>query len=142
MDYGTMRDVRYCEVIPSVDTGGTVTSSVYNTFGHDPCPDSEWSALTEQIVNQQFGSQSAELTGPRHWVFDTVLQPGDQATDPRIYQFAGVPGRTFTFGSIEIGLLVELQTAADQPLGDEKPLHGARVPPHRRLDLSGGQQRP
>jgi len=121
MGYGTLRDVRYCEVIPSVDTGGTVTTSVYNTFGHDPCPDSEWSALTEQIVNQQFGSQSAELKGPRHWVFDTVIQPGDQANDPRTYQFAGVPGRTFTFGGIETGLLVELQTAAGQPVGDEKP---------------------
>ncbi len=59
--------------------------------------------------------------GPRHWVFDNVAQPGDQATDPRTYQFAGLAGRTFTFGDIETGLRVELQTTADRPVDREQP---------------------
>jgi hypothetical protein len=115
MEDGSLRDARYCEVIPTVRTGDTITSSVYNSFGHSQCTGAEWDALTEQIVNQQFGSQSAQLNGPRHWVFDYVAQPGDQANDPRSYQFAGIAGRTFTFGDIETGLRVELPTTIDQP---------------------------
>lgn len=121
MEDGALRDARYCEVIPTVRNGDTITSSVYNSFGHSPCTDAEWDALTEQIVNQQFGSQSAQLNGPRLWVFDNVAQPGDQATDPRTYQFAGIAGRTFTFGDIETVLRVELPTTADQPVDREQP---------------------
>lgn len=115
MGDGALRDARYCEVIPTVRNGDTTTLSVYNSFGYSRCTDAELASLTEQIVNQQFGSQSAELNGPRHWVFDDVAQPGDQANDPRTYQFAGIAGRTFTFGDLETGLRVELQTTVDQP---------------------------
>ena len=118
---GSLRDARYCEVIPSVESGSTATSSIYNSFGRSLCTDAEWGALTEQIVNQQFHSQSAQLNGPRHWVFDSVAQPGDLPTGPGNFHFAGIAGRTFTFGDIETVLLVELQTAAGQPVLAELP---------------------
>src|SRR5947209_2142872 len=68
-----LRDVRYCEVIPSVQSGSTTTTYVYNTLGLNDCPPGRWNALTEDKVNKEFGSQSAQLNGPRHWVMDAIL---------------------------------------------------------------------
>src|SRR5690349_18974572 len=56
-----VRDVRYCEVIPSVQTGSTINTYVYNTLGLNYCPPAKWNALTETEVNQEYGSQSAQL---------------------------------------------------------------------------------
>lgn len=104
-----LRDVRYCEVIPSVTQGSTVTTSVYNTLGYNTCPHVQWAALTEDRVNREFGSQSAKLNGPRHWVLDSMQVSGSSQT-----------GKTFTFGGIEMGLRATLTTPAGQPtVGDQ-----------------------
>lgn len=104
-----LRDVRYCEVIPSVTQGSTVTTSVYNTLGYNACPPVQWAALTEDRVNREFGSQSAKLNGPRHWVLDGIQASGSSKT-----------GQTFTFGGIEMGLRGTLTTPAGQPtVGDQ-----------------------
>jgi hypothetical protein len=104
-----LRDVRYCEVIPSVTQGSTVTTSVYNTLGYNKCPPAQWTALTEDRVNREFGSQSAKLNGPRHFVMDGIQASGSSKT-----------GQTFTFGSIEMGLRATLTTPAGQPtVGDQ-----------------------
>lgn len=99
-----LRDVRYCEVIPSVAAGATVTTSIYNTLGYNACPPVQWAALTEDQVNREFGSQSAKLNGPRHWVLDSIQASGSSTT-----------GQTFTFGGIEMGLRATLTTPAGQP---------------------------
>src|SRR4051794_2370731 len=67
-----LRNVRYCEVIPSVVDGPTTTSYIYNTLTFNRCPAGQWSKLTEAEVNQEFGSESAQLNGPRHWVLDEI----------------------------------------------------------------------
>lgn len=104
-----LRDVRYCEVIPSVTQGSTVTTSVYNTLGYNTCPPVQWVALTQDRVNREFGSQSAKLNGPRHWVLDSIQASGTSQT-----------GQTFTFGGIEMGLRATLTTPAGQPtVGDQ-----------------------
>jgi hypothetical protein len=104
-----LRDVRYCEVIPSVPAGSTVTTSVYNTLGYNACPPLKWAALTADKVNREFGSQSAKLNGPRHWVIDGMQASGSSDT-----------GKTFTFGGIEMGLRATLTTQAGQPtVGDQ-----------------------
>jgi hypothetical protein len=100
-----LRDVRYCEVIPSVQNGSTVTTYVYNTLGYNNCPRGKWNKLTEQEVNQEFGSQQAVLNGPRHFVIDYA-----QATSP-----ASNGSTTFTFGGIKTGLRATLTTQAGQP---------------------------
>jgi hypothetical protein len=87
-----------------VQTGSTVTTYVYNTLGLNYCPPQQWNALTEQEVNQEFGSQSAQLNGPRHWVIDSLQASGSTTT-----------GKTFTFGGIETYLRATLQTAAGTP---------------------------
>jgi hypothetical protein len=104
-----LRDVRYCEVIPSVQQGSNVITSVYNTLNYNYCPPNQWNNLTEATVNQQYGSQSAKLNGPRHFVMDQVSANGASTT-----------GNTFTFGGIEMGLRATLTTQAGQPtVGDQ-----------------------
>ena len=105
-----LRDARYCEVIPSVQKGSTVTSYVYNTLGFNNCPPGKWNKLTEAEVNQEFGSQKAQLNGPRHWVLDHIQSTGS----------ASSTGQTFTFGGIETGLDGTLTTPAGQPTVGEQ----------------------
>jgi hypothetical protein len=64
---GSLRDVRYCEVIPSVTQGSLTTTYVYNTLTFSFCPPQQWNALTEDEVKQEFSSQNTQLNGPRHW---------------------------------------------------------------------------
>jgi hypothetical protein len=106
-----LRNDRYCEVIPSVQNGSTVTSYIYNTLGFNHCPPGKWNKLTEAEVNQEFGSQKAQLNGPRHWVLDHIQSTGS----------ASSTGKTFTFGGIEMGLDGTLTTAAGQPTVGEQP---------------------
>lgn len=104
-----LRDVRYCEVIPAQTSGDTVISTVYNTLGFNNCPERQWKELTEDTVNQEYGSQSAQLNGPRHWVIDQAQQPAAPAPTN------GAP-TTFTFGGIETGIRGQLTTPAGAPL--------------------------
>ena len=62
------------------------------------------------MVNDEFGSESAQLNGPRHWVIDQLTATGGTTTS----------GETFTFGGIEMGLRATLTTPAGQPtVGDQ-----------------------
>ena len=104
-----LRDVRYCEVIPSVTDGSTISTYVYNTLGQNFCPPDKWSQLTEDEVNEEFGSNSAQLNGPRHWVLDDIHGSGSSTS-----------GDTYTFGGIEMNLRATLNTPAGQPtVGDQ-----------------------
>lgn len=99
-----LRDQRYCEVIPSVAQGGSVTTYVYNTQGLNLCPAEQWDALTEAEVNQEYGSQSAQLNGPRHWMMDDLEGTGSSTT-----------GQTFTFGGLETSLRATIVTPVGAP---------------------------
>ncbi len=99
-----LRDQRYCEVIPSVTQGSTVTTYIYNTQGLNLCPAAQWDALTEDEASQEFGSQSAQLNGPRHWMMDSLEGTGSSNT-----------GQTFTFGGIEMSLRGTIVTPVGTP---------------------------
>jgi hypothetical protein len=101
---GELRNVRYCEIIPSVVDGTTTTTYVYNTLGYNDCPPAQWVKINQAQVNQEYGSQSAQLNGPRHWVIDQLQASGATTT-----------GETFTFGGIEMGLRATLVTTAGTP---------------------------
>ena len=103
-DTNNLRDVRYCEVIPSVVTGSITTTYVYNTLTFNRCPRGQWSQITVGLVTREFGSQSAQLNGPRHWVMDEIHGSGTSTT-----------GETFTFGTIEMGLRATLVTPTGAP---------------------------
>ncbi len=104
-----LRNQRYCEVIPSVTQGSTVTTYIYNTQGLNLCPAAQWDALTQQEVNQEFGSQSAQLNGPRYWMMDTLDATGSSST-----------GQTFTFGGIEMSLRGTIVTPVGTPTVGEQ----------------------
>jgi hypothetical protein len=105
-DTSNLRDVRYCEVIPSVvDTStGVTTTYVYNTLSLNRCPPGQWSQITLGVVTREFGSQTAQLNGPRHWVMDEIQGFGESTTL-----------QTFTFGTIEFGLRATIVTPAGTP---------------------------
>jgi len=105
-DTSKLRDVRYCEVIPSVvDTStGVTTTYVYNTLSLNRCPPGQWSQITLGVVTREFGSQTAQLNGPRHWVMDEIQGFGESTTL-----------QTFTFGTIEFGLRAKIVTPAGTP---------------------------
>ena len=94
-----LRDVRYCEIIPVTREGAKLTSWVYNTLGLNDCPAAEWDALTEDEVNEEYGSVAAKLNGPRYWVLDKLVGSGSTTT-----------GERFTFGGIEMELRAKLDT--------------------------------
>lgn len=98
-DSGELRNVRYCEVIPVTRKGRTLTSWVYNTLGLNDCPAAEWDALTEEEVNEEYGSIAAKLNGPRYWVIDNLVASGSTTS-----------GERFTFGGIEMELRAKLDT--------------------------------
>ena len=99
-----LRDQRYCEVIPSVTLVSTVTTYVYSTQGLNLCPAAQWDALTEAEVDQAFGSQSAQLNGPRYWMIDDLEATGSSTT-----------GQMFTFGGIEMSLRATIVTPVGTP---------------------------
>lgn len=103
-DTTNLRDVRYCEIIPSVVGATTTTTYVYNTLTFSRCPRGQWSQITEGLVNREFGSQSAQLNGPRHWVMDEIHASG-----------ASTAPETFTFGTIEMGLRAKIETPNGTP---------------------------
>ncbi|HVG35232.1 MAG TPA: hypothetical protein VM911_19350 [Pyrinomonadaceae bacterium] len=94
-----LRNVRYCEVIPVTRKGRTLTAWVYNTLGLNDCPAAEWDALTEDEINEEYGSVAAKLNGPRYWVLDKLVGSGSTTT-----------GEKFTFGGIEMELRAKLET--------------------------------
>jgi hypothetical protein len=96
---GELRNVRYCEIIPVTRKGRTLTAWVYNTLGLNDCPACEWDALTEDEVNEAYGSVSAKLNGPRYWVIDKLVGSGSTTT-----------GKRFTFGGIEMELRASIET--------------------------------
>jgi hypothetical protein len=94
-----LHNVRYCEVIPVTRKRAKLTSWVYNTTGLNLCPAAEWDALTEEQVNEEYGSVAAKLNGPRYWVMDRLVASGSSTTDMK-----------FTFGGIEMELRATLET--------------------------------
>jgi hypothetical protein len=98
-----LRNVRYCEVIPVTRRGIRLTSWVYNTLGLNDCPAAEWDALTEEQVNEAYGSVAAKLNGPRYWVLDQIAAAGSSTT-----------GETFDFGGIEMALRATLDSRVGQ----------------------------
>jgi len=67
--------------------------------GLNDCPAAEWDALTEDEVNEEYGSVAAKLNGPRYWVIDKLVASGSTTT-----------GERFTFGGIEMELRAKLET--------------------------------
>ncbi|HYX29923.1 MAG TPA: hypothetical protein VE863_15385 [Pyrinomonadaceae bacterium] len=114
----TLRNVRYCEVIPVTTDGVNNYSWVYNTLWLNDCPACEWSALTTKTAMSDFAAVNptlicidAKLNGPRYWVLDELDATGDQTiTDTKC-----------TFGCIEMQLRGKVKTDIGEPTVGDKP---------------------
>jgi hypothetical protein len=106
-----LRDQRYCEIIPATRDKAVISSEVYNTLGLNDCPEDVWVTITEDTVNEEYGSIQAKLNGPRHWMMDTIIGKGQTVDSP-----------TFTFGGpsgIEMQRRAVIQTkVGEDTVGD------------------------
>ncbi len=71
-----MRDRRYCEVLPLSFSLTGPTASVYNTVGHDDCPEDLWEKLTSADVRNRFDVYMVVMNGPRYFIMDSILGSG------------------------------------------------------------------
>jgi hypothetical protein len=85
----SIRDTRYCEVLPVNMKAGKLVASVYNTIGHSDCPDADWKALDVAAIKKQFNAVEVILNGPRYWAMDQIIAKG-----------ASQDGETVTIGTL------------------------------------------
>lgn len=86
-----LRNKRYCEVLPVTRNGTQFTSHIYNTVGLSDCPADKWNTITEQQVNEAYGSIKATLNGPRFWVLDGIAaQAGSDSASQKTWFFGGI----------------------------------------------------
>jgi hypothetical protein len=76
----SVRDARYCEIIPVVRRGIYFVGTVYNTLGLNDCPPAIWDKITEAAMKKRFGAAMVVLNGPRHFVMDAIVAAGDTAS--------------------------------------------------------------
>lgn len=85
----SLRDARYCEIIPVTREKNVNKAEIYNTIGLNNCPPEKWNAITEDAVNKAYGSNQAKLNGPRFWVLDELSGEGN-TTGGASYVFNGI----------------------------------------------------
>lgn len=67
-----IRDVRYCEVLFLSLEAGNYVAEVWNTMGHNECPQAEWDSLDASALAAGKSSFLALLNGPRYWTLDEI----------------------------------------------------------------------
>jgi hypothetical protein len=80
----SVRNARYCEIIPVVRDGIHLVATVYNTLGLNDCPPAAWNGLTEDALKQRFGAIKVMLNGPRYFLMDTITGEGATAAGETI----------------------------------------------------------
>lgn len=95
-----LRDVRYCEIIPTYRRGLVLRTEVYNTLGLNDCPAEAWSALDGEALKAELGAVHLSLNGPRYWVLNELHAVGGVTS----------AGGNVTFGEVEMTLRAVLET--------------------------------
>jgi hypothetical protein len=80
----SVRNARYCEIIPVVRDGIHLVATVYNTLGLNDCPAALWNGLTEDALKQRFNAIKVMLNGPRYFLMDTITGEGATAAGETI----------------------------------------------------------
>lgn len=102
----TLRDARYCEIIPIHVTREGLRASVYNTLGFDDCPADKWDAITRRELLRQFGTLAVVMNGPRHFLMDGIVAGG-----------ATKAGEVITVGGITLAKRAEVGLSLHQAMG-------------------------
>lgn len=102
----TLRDARYCEIVPIHVTREGLRASVYNTLGFDACPADKWEALTRLQLFRQFETLAVVMNGPRHFIMDDIIATGATKT-----------GEVITIGGITLAKRAEVGLSLHQAMG-------------------------
>ena len=94
-----LRNYRYCEFVPEVRDGRTITSYFYNTLGLNDCPEDLWQAEDEDALIEEWDAETVQFNGPRYWVIDELQGSGESVT-----------GDVQDFGGIEAELRATIET--------------------------------
>ncbi|MDQ0503930.1 hypothetical protein [Xanthobacter agilis] len=94
---GDIRNARYCEIIPLSLTTQGLKATVYNTLGHDDCPQAQWAALSEAELRRHFEVLDILKNGPRYFIMDQIIASG-----------ATVSGELVTLGGIVLEKRAEI----------------------------------
>ncbi len=100
-----IRNARYCEIIPLKVTLEGLKASVYNTLGHDTCPEEKWRALTESELRGHFDVLDVIKNGPRYFLMDQILAGGATAS-----------GEVITLGGIVLQKRAEVRPSLRQAM--------------------------
>lgn len=77
-----LRDKRYCEVLLLRIIEGRLNAEVWNSFGLNECPQSEWEALDPAVIKEEHADTNVLLVllnGPRYWTMDAIEKnPGGE----------------------------------------------------------------
>lgn len=103
---GSLRGVRYCEILLVKGAPGRIQGTVYNTVGLNDCPDEQWRALDPAALADEFGARTALMNGPRYFLMDSnALQS---------------PGSVATFGGLELREVATFAMPPGSLLGGER----------------------
>lgn len=94
----SLRNLRYCEVIPVYQEGDKFVQYVYNTQGFSSCPDNQWKALDANNLAKSLGALKVNLNGPRYWLMDKIEATGATAN-----------GEVKTFGELKMQLRAKVE---------------------------------
>ncbi len=67
-----VRTKRYCELLLVHNSSRGLLADVYNTFGHNTCPESRWRALDMTAIAHANHDIVALRNGPRFWLMDQI----------------------------------------------------------------------
>ena len=65
-----MHDARYCELFELRGTVPDASATIWNTIGHNACPQALWDGLDLTALAQQRGDVAIVRNGPRHFLMD------------------------------------------------------------------------
>ncbi len=103
----SIRDLRYCEVLPTYRDGGTLRTEVWNTMGLNDCPADAWAALDAEALKDELGAVHVLLNGPRYWLMDAIVPLGEATATGKRADFGGIP--------------MELRATLESPVGAAQP---------------------
>lgn len=106
---GTMRDVRYCEVLAAYLVGDAIRVDVWGTQGISDCPLDDWYALDSDTLQDELGAVRVVMNGPRHWVLDHV-EAGSLPDVPHHW-----------FGALEMQQLATLDLSLESLMSSGEP---------------------
>lgn len=106
-----MYNDRYCEYLFVRLDGSKLVGDVWNTYGLNKCPASQWKASDAAALKDSVpGTLAVKLNGPRHWLIDRASITFDKKIQP-------LSGTVKSF----FGLRMRMLTTVDVPVVNGVP---------------------